>query len=60
MSERTNRLLKATQRQDRTIVQREEDGKYQIGWLDDADGPFESRRFAEAVAGREVRYAQTS
>lgn len=31
------------------IIERE-DGQYQIGWNDDADGPFPSRGFAEAVA----------
>jgi hypothetical protein len=35
-----------------SIVQRD-DGKWSIGWQDDAPGPFESRRFAEAVS--EVR-----
>ena len=34
------------------IMQREEDGKWSIGWHDDAPGPFESRRHAEAVATR--------
>ena len=32
------------------IVQRD-DGLWAIGWYDDAPGPFESRRFAEAVCG---------
>ncbi|MET4219821.1 glutamine cyclotransferase [Bradyrhizobium sp. LB14.3] len=31
------------------IIQRD-DGLYQLGWHDDAAGPFESRQFAEAVA----------
>jgi hypothetical protein len=34
------------------IVQREQDGLFQIGWHEDAGGPFESRRHAEAVAAR--------
>jgi hypothetical protein len=33
------------------IVQRD-DGKFSIGWHDDAPGPFESLRFAQAVAAR--------
>jgi hypothetical protein len=33
------------------IVERD-DGMFAIGWHDDADGPFESRRFAESVAAR--------
>jgi hypothetical protein len=33
------------------IVQRD-DGKWSIGWHDDAPGPFESRQFAQAVAAR--------
>jgi hypothetical protein len=33
------------------IVQRD-DGMWSIGWHDDAPGPFESRRFAEAVGAR--------
>jgi hypothetical protein len=36
------------------IIQREEDGLFQIGWYENAAGPFESRGFAEAVAEREV------
>jgi hypothetical protein len=36
------------------VIQREEDGQYQIGWCDDAPGPFESRAFAEAVAVHEL------
>jgi len=31
------------------IVERD-DGLWSIGWHDEADGPFESRRFAESVA----------
>jgi hypothetical protein len=31
------------------VVQRD-DGKWAIGWHDDAPGPFETRRHAEAVA----------
>ena len=31
-----------------------------IGLADDAPGPFDSRAFAEAVAGREVRDARTT
>jgi hypothetical protein len=34
-----------------SIVQRD-DGLFQIGLADDAPGPFESRRFAQAVAAR--------
>lgn len=49
MSEQRNKLLRA-QRQDRPIVQREEDGQYQIGWQDDAPGPFATRSWAQAVA----------
>jgi hypothetical protein len=37
------------------IIQREEDGQYQVGSGDDADGPFPSRHFAEAVAHKAVR-----
>jgi hypothetical protein len=33
------------------IFQRD-DGKWSIGWRDDAPGPFESRRHAEAIATR--------
>ena len=32
------------------VVQRD-DGLWSIGWHEDAPGPFESRRFAEAVSG---------
>ena len=39
------------------IIQRD-DGLWSIGWADDADGPFESRRFAEAVAAQEPRRAR--
>jgi hypothetical protein len=39
------------------IVQRD-DGRFQIGLRCDAPGPFETRAFAEAVAG-EVRHART-
>ena len=42
------------------IVQREEDGLFQLGWHDDAPGPIESRAFASAVAGKGVAYAGTS
>ena len=31
------------------VVQRD-DGMFQIGWHDEAAGPFESRTFAQAVA----------
>jgi hypothetical protein len=31
---------------------------FAIGWHDDAPGPFESRRFAEAVAAQEPRRAR--
>jgi len=37
------------------IVQREEDGLFQIGLCDDAPGPFESRKHAADVAAREGR-----
>jgi hypothetical protein len=37
------------------IVQREADGLYQIGFHDDAAGPFESRVFAAAVAARSTQ-----
>jgi len=37
------------------VVQRE-DGLWSIGWHDDADGPFPSRRFAEAVRLRHTRH----
>jgi len=32
------------------VVMRD-DGLWSLGWHDDAQGPFESRRFAEAVSG---------
>jgi hypothetical protein len=32
------------------VVQRD-DGKWALGWHDEAPGPFESRRFAEVVSG---------
>jgi hypothetical protein len=38
---------------DKAIVQRD-DGLFAVGWQDDAAGPFESRRFAEAVAAQGV------
>jgi hypothetical protein len=31
------------------IIERD-DGRFALGWQDDAPGPFESRRHAEAVA----------
>jgi hypothetical protein len=37
------------------IIQRE-DGQYQIGLCDDADGPFPSRAVAQAVAVKEARH----
>jgi hypothetical protein len=36
---------------DLPIVERD-DGKFSIGFQDDAPGPFESRPFAESVAAR--------
>ena len=42
------------------IVQRD-DGLWSIGWHDDAGGPFESRRFALAVAAnQEARRARAA
>jgi hypothetical protein len=35
-----------------SIVAERDDGLFQIGFEDDAIGPFESRRFAEAVAAK--------
>jgi hypothetical protein len=35
------------------IVERD-DGRFAIGWGDDAPGPFESRQFAAAVAAKVV------
>jgi hypothetical protein len=32
------------------LIVQHDDGKFSIGLADDAAGPFESRRFAEAVA----------
>jgi hypothetical protein len=43
-----------------SIVSQRDDGKWSIGFVDDAPDPFESRRFAEAVAGKGVRDARTS
>jgi hypothetical protein len=43
----------------RQIIQRD-DGRFAIGLTDDAPGPFETRRFAEAIAGRGVRHARTT
>jgi hypothetical protein len=40
------------------VIQRD-DGLFEIG-LSDPSGPFESRRFAESVAAREVRHARTT
>jgi hypothetical protein len=34
------------------MVFERDDGRFQIGLGDDAPGPFESRRFAEAVGAR--------
>jgi hypothetical protein len=34
------------------VIQCEGDGQYQVGWHDEADGPFPSRNFVEAVATR--------
>jgi len=42
------------------VCQREEDGKWAIGWHDDAAGLFESRAFAAAVAEKEVLRAADS
>jgi hypothetical protein len=36
-----------------TLVIERDDGRFQIGFSDDAAGPFESRRFAESVATKE-------
>jgi hypothetical protein len=42
------------------IVERD-DGQFQIGFHDDAPGPFESREFAQAVAGQgEGRHASAT
>jgi hypothetical protein len=35
-----------------TLVVQRDDGSFAIGWHDGAAGPFESRRFAEAVAAK--------
>jgi hypothetical protein len=43
----------------REIVERD-DGLWSIGWHDDASGPFETRGFAEAVAGMEARNVASS
>jgi hypothetical protein len=40
-------------------VQRE-DGMYQLGWHDDAAGPFPTRNFAIAVIGKEAPYASAA
>jgi hypothetical protein len=37
------------------VVQRD-DGMWSIGWHDDADGPFPTRNFAEAVGLRGTRH----
>jgi hypothetical protein len=39
------------------IVVERDDGLFQIGWHDDAAGPFENRQFAESVAVGEGRHA---
>jgi hypothetical protein len=39
------------------LILERDDGRFQIGLVDDAPGPFETRRFAEAVAFREARDA---
>jgi hypothetical protein len=39
------------------ITQRD-DGLYQLGLSDEADGPFPNRAFAEAVAAKEARHVQ--
>jgi hypothetical protein len=36
------------------IVQREEDGQFQVGWQDNAPGPFPSRAWAEAIASSDT------
>jgi len=41
------------------IFQRD-DGMWSIGWHDDAPGPFETRKFAAAVAAREALNAGTA
>jgi prophage regulatory protein len=42
------------------IVQREEHGLFQLGWHDDAAGPFESRKHAADVAAQGVIDADTA
>ncbi len=38
-----------------------DDGMFALGWHDGADGPFESRMFAEAVAAKgEGRHASAT
>jgi hypothetical protein len=37
------------------LVVEREDGMFQLGWHDDAPGPFESRTFAEQVAAVRLR-----
>jgi len=45
---------------DKPIVQRD-DGMFALGWHDGADGPFESRMLAEAVAAKgEGRHASAT
>jgi hypothetical protein len=41
------------------IVQRD-DGLWSIGWHDDADGPFESRLFALAVAASQPLHTKAA
>jgi hypothetical protein len=38
------------------IVERD-DGWFQIGWQDDAPGPFETRSFADAIRLRATRHS---
>ena len=39
-----------------SIVVARDDGLFQIGLCDDADGPFPDRAFAQAVAAKEARH----
>jgi hypothetical protein len=40
----------------RAIVVERDDGLFQIGLCDDADGPVSRRAFAQAVAAKEARH----
>ena len=39
-----------------SIVVERDDGLFQIGLSDDADGPFPDRAFAQAVTAKEARH----